>query len=233
MITKKNKSASIEHKRPTLLLLGLVVSFALVLESFEWLNTEPTKNELNAAVLEELPMEPPVQLIEPTPPKPVKSVAVKQSKSDEVKVVDDKTKLVNKPVVEKKKIIDLPPIVDPVDPCLDCEEDSLVIEPFILIPDVNPEFPGGIEKMYEYISDNVRTPKSLHHGGKGGKTYIQFIVEKDGSITDVQSVGGKADKNCQKEAVRVVESMPKWIPGEQNGKKVRVQFTLPFKFVVE
>lgn len=94
-----------------------------------------------------------------------------------------------------------------------------------------PEFKGGEEKRVKFLQKNIKYPKDAQKAKVGGMSYITFVVEKDGSITGVSIL--KANKecpSCDTEAVRVTKSMPKWVPGEQSGKKVRVQFNMPIKF---
>ena len=90
-----------------------------------------------------------------------------------------------------------------------------------------PSFPGG--NVQKWISKNVKYPVLAMENGIQGKVYIQFVIEKDGSITDVKVVRG-VDASLDKEAVRVVKAMPKWKPGKQRGKPVRVSYTLPINF---
>lgn len=95
--------------------------------------------------------------------------------------------------------------------------------------EVMPEFPGGNEAMVKFIQENVVYPEKAKEKGISGKTYVSFVIEKDGSITDVKVARG-FDKSCDDEAVRVVKSMPKWTPGKVKGQPVRVNFTMPFVF---
>jgi protein TonB len=88
---------------------------------------------------------------------------------------------------------------------------------------VKPDFPGGIEKFYKFVGNNYRTPEEE---GLKGKVYVTFVVEKDGSLTDIKVVRD-IGYGTGTEAVRVLKKCPKWNPGEQNGKKVRVQYSLP------
>ena len=89
--------------------------------------------------------------------------------------------------------------------------------------EVKPEFPGGMAKFYKFVGDNYQTPEEE---GLKGKVYITFIVEKDGSLTDIKVVRD-IGYGTGKEAIRVLNKCPKWMPGEQNGKKVRVLYSLP------
>jgi protein TonB len=89
--------------------------------------------------------------------------------------------------------------------------------------EVKPEFPGGIEKFYKFVGNNYKTPEEE---GLKGKVYVTFVVEKDGSLTDIK-VLRDIGYGTGTEAIRVLKKCPKWNPGEQNGKKVRVLYSLP------
>ena len=92
-----------------------------------------------------------------------------------------------------------------------------------------PTFPGGQQELMSYLGKNIKYPTIAQENGTQGRVIIQFVVERDGTITDVHVARG-VDPYLDKEAVRVVQSMPKWIPGKQNGKAVRVKFTVPVMF---
>lgn len=89
--------------------------------------------------------------------------------------------------------------------------------------EVKPDFPGGMEKFYKFVGNNYQTPEEE---GLKGKVYVTFVVEKDGSLTDIK-VSRDIGYGTGKEAIRVLNKCPKWTPGEQNGKKVRVLYSLP------
>ena len=95
--------------------------------------------------------------------------------------------------------------------------------------EVQPEYPGGINAMYEFIQKNLKYPESAKKKGIEGRVFVQFVVEKDGSLSSFQVLRGVSD-DIDAEAVRVLKMMPKWNPGTMNGKPVRVNFTMPFKF---
>lgn len=104
------------------------------------------------------------------------------------------------------------------------EEDK----PFISVEQM-PQFPGGMDAMIKYIYSHIRYPQIALENGIQGRVTLQFVVGTDGNITDIKVLAG-IDRVCNEEAVRVIESMPRWIPGKQNGKAVRVLFTVPVIF---
>ena len=95
--------------------------------------------------------------------------------------------------------------------------------------DVLPEYPGGANAMYEFVQKNVKYPESAKDKGIEGKVYVQFVVEKDGSLSSFQMLRGVSD-DIDAEAIRVLKMMPKWKPGMKDGEPVRVQYTMPFNF---
>lgn len=97
------------------------------------------------------------------------------------------------------------------------------------VVEVMPQFPGGQIAMLKYIMENMKYPEQAMKEGIQGRVAVRFIVEKDGSISDVKPILS-VHPLLNKEAVRVVESMPKWTPGKQNGKPVRVRFNVPVMF---
>ncbi|HEY8954985.1 energy transducer TonB, partial [Chitinophaga sp.] len=93
-----------------------------------------------------------------------------------------------------------------------------------------PQFPGGEDALARYLNKNIRYPEEAQKAKVSGTTFVQFIVEADGSIRDVKTVGAKKGYGLEDEAIRVVKAMPKWKPGEQNKQLVAVQFNLPIRF---
>ncbi len=110
------------------------------------------------------------------------------------------------------------------------EEDDM--DNIFVVVEKDPEFPGGMEALYKFLNENLQYPKQAMENNISGKVYVTFVVEKDGSISNIRvlrDIGG----GCGDEAVRIIKSMPKWIPGEQRNKPVRVQFTLPIQFQLQ
>ena len=100
------------------------------------------------------------------------------------------------------------------------------------IVEVMPEFPGGMDKMANYLSENIKYPEEAKDKGISGRVFLSFVIEKDGSVTDVK-VMRSVDPIVDNEAVRVVKAMPKWKPGTMKGKPVRVSYVLPISFKLD
>ena len=105
------------------------------------------------------------------------------------------------------------------------EEETKVFD----VVEVMPTFPGGQQALFEWLSKNIKYPVVAEENGVQGRVIVTFVVERNGSITDVQ-VAKSVDPSLDKEAVRVVKAMPHWIPGKQNGSAVRVKYTVPVTF---
>ena len=109
------------------------------------------------------------------------------------------------------------------------EEAEEIEEEIFTVVETQPQFPGGEDSLYSFIYTNLRYPQEAIDNGIEGNVYITFAIEKDGSITNIKILRD-IGYGCGAEAVRVLKMMPKWIPGSQRGKPVRVQFNIPIKF---
>jgi TonB family protein len=108
------------------------------------------------------------------------------------------------------------------------DEEVAEAEIFIVVED-SPQFPGGEEAFLRYLSENINYPHEAREASICGTVYITFVIERDGTINDVRVLRGIGG-GCDEEAVRVISKMPRWLPGKQRGKPVRVQFNMPIKF---
>lgn len=108
------------------------------------------------------------------------------------------------------------------------EEEVAETEIFTVV-ETSPSFPGGDEARIRFLTNNIRYPEKAREASVQGTVYITFVVERDGSVSDVRVLRG-IGAGCDEEAVRVIKMMPEWSPGKQRGKPVRVQFNMPIKF---
>jgi protein TonB len=210
---------------------GLLVSIPTIMRMIPEGNDDVILNEKLTTVKlppKEKPKDP--NLPPPPPPAPkvdqVKFVKPVVAKADEVteeivviKEIKDKT--IGKEAIEGNPDAEL--TVEPVGTgtAAVVEEDNTVYNTAGI--EVKPEYPGGIEKFYNFVQKNYQMPDEE---GLKGKVYVTFVVEKDGSLTDIK-VLRDIGYGTGKEAIRVLKSTPKWNPGEQNGKKVRCTYSLP------
>ena len=121
-------------------------------------------------------------------------------------------------VLKAKEVL----VTEPVKPK---EEENKVFD----VVEQMPSFPGGMAALMAYLQKSIKYPPVAEENGIQGRVVCTFVVERDGSVTDVR-VAKSVDPSLDKEAVRVVSTMPKWIPGKQNGQSVRVKYTLPVTF---
>ena len=108
-------------------------------------------------------------------------------------------------------------------------EDDVVEQEIFKIVEEMPSFPGGEAKLMEFVGKNIKYPQIARETGIQGRVFVNFVVEPDGSVSNVSVLRGIGG-GCDEEAMRVVKSMPKWKPGKQRGKAVRVQYMLPVNF---
>ncbi len=227
MQEKKSPKASLEGEKLTYLLMGLIVALSVMFIGLEWTKHDVTKfdvvdvensfeEEIEDIIQTNQDMTPPP----PPPPAPdvIEELEVvdntKETKTIEINTEDDK---------DKKIEVIAPPVQAPVEE----EEDDQVV--FVRV-EKQAEFPGGPKAMMEFLSKNVKYPVVALENGVQGKAICQFTVNKDGSIVDVEVVRSSGDASLDKEAIRVIKTMPKWKPGQQRGKSVRSKFTLPVVF---
>jgi protein TonB len=105
-------------------------------------------------------------------------------------------------------------------------------EAIFTVVEEQPSFPGGEEFRIAFLQQNIKYPEEAKELGIQGRVFVTYVVEADGSITDIRVLRGIGG-GCDEEAIRVVSIMPKWIPGKQRGTPVRVQFNLPIKFTLQ
>ena len=216
MEAKKNPKVSLERKRILFLQIGFLVSLSVILIAFEWKNYEKRDYNLGNLNLEDLEEEIiPItrQEVKPPPPPP--------PPPEIIEIVEDEVEIENE--------IEIDDTESDEDEEIEIEEDD--DDEFFMVVENMPEFPGGDLGLMKYIQKNVKYPAIAKEYNITGKVYVSFIVDKSGSVTNVKIVRG-VDKNLDAEALRVVKSLPKYKPGKQRGKAVRVMFTIPINFTL-
>lgn len=103
------------------------------------------------------------------------------------------------------------------------------VDPVLEIAEIEPAYPGGAAELMKFISENIEYPEMAREMNEQGRVYVQFIVERDGSLTKIEVIRGVTE-SLDQEAIRVMRLMPKWKPGESDGKIVRVRMRLPIQF---
>ena len=215
MEPKKNPKVSLENKKGMFFQIGLAVTLLAILIAFEWKSYDKTNynlGDLNLDDMEEEIIPITRQEVKPPPPPP--------PPPEIIEIVEDE--------VEIEKELEIEETETDEDEIIEIEEDD---EEFFMVVENMPEFPGGDLGLMKFIQKNVRYPAIAKEYNITGKVYVSFIVDKQGNVTNVKIVRG-VDKNLDAEALRVVSSLPKYKPGKQRGKAVRVMFTIPINFTL-
>ncbi|MGD9930910.1 MAG: energy transducer TonB [Mangrovibacterium sp.] len=228
MELKKSPKADLESKRNIFVQVGLVISLGLTLLAFEWTSKVDQAASLGSVMQQEvedeiIPITRQEEVKPPPPPPPPKVVEV-------LTIVDDDTEIEDELELEDteaddKTVIDVAPVIQRE------EEEAEESEVFFIVEDM-PEFPGGELALRKFIANAIKYPVIAQENGIQGKVYVNFVVDKDGSVTNARIARG-VDASLDKEALRVVNSLPKWKPGMQRGKAVRVSYTVPISFVLQ
>jgi periplasmic protein TonB len=229
MELKKSEKADLENKKNMFLMIGLVVALGVSLLAFEW-TSKPSEaaslGSLNAAAVEEevIPITRQEEIKTPPPPPPQTVVEVLNIVDNAAQVNDDLSIFDSE--ADKETMVDVAPIVAAKE---EKEEEEAQI--FYIVEEM-PEFPGGEAALRAFIAKSINYPVIAQENGVQGKVYVSFIVDKDGGISDAK-IARSVDPSLDKEALRVVNTLPKWKPGKQRGKPVRVSYTVPISFVLQ
>lgn len=223
---KKSAKANLEKDKTVWLLIGYIMVFAILFVAFEWTATEKkqTGEIINSGiVLEEeimVPITLPEKKVVPPPPQAKQITEILQIVEDDAEIEESELASVE----ETGEVVEIADVGNVV------VEDIPEEETIHQIVEEQPEFPGGMQALMKYLKDNINYPRISRENGSQGRSFINFVVNADGSIQDVEVLKSSSDPHLDKEAVRVVKSMPNWKPGKQSGKAVRVRFTLPVTF---
>ncbi len=224
METKKNPNVELSQKYNLFLNIGLVISLALCLVAFEWKTYEDLSVVDYKATSTNL--EPPIiiPITEHKIPEPPKI------KDPEIVEVPDE-KEIDKVLIEVGSEV-IEPVIAP--PALPVEAVAAPAEPeeteTIHIISENPPMPeGGFEALGKYLQKSLKYPEQARRMNVEGKVFVQFVIDKDGSPSDITVLKG-IGSGCDEEAVRVIKNMPKWTPGKQRGRPVKVRMSLPIVF---
>jgi protein TonB len=227
MQIKKSPKADLESKKVIFTEIGLVIGLTLMLVAFEWKSYEKTLVDVGNRQAENIAEEIiPItkQEIQKAPPPPPKQVVKINVVEDDVQVEDD----INIDVEADQNT----EVEEYIAPVMEQEEESDEERQIFMVVESMPEFPGGEAALYKFLAENIKYPQMAKESGIQGRVFVTFVVERDGRVTDVKVLRGIGG-GCDEEAIRVVADMPKWAPGKQRGKPVRVQYNLPVKFTLQ
>jgi periplasmic protein TonB len=219
-----------------------------ILPAWNKANEEKVEIDLSKLKQEEVPEEkpdipPPPPEAPPPPPPEVKQIKFLPPvpKRDEEVVIEEppppieeteKAVISNKTVEGDDVVNDFTPPPPPPAITKPVELEKPAEEEIFTAVEQSPEFPGGTREMYKYLRENIKYPSAAQRANVSGKVFVKFVVERDGSIGNVDVMKG-IGFGCDEEAIRVIKSMPKWNPGKQNGKSVRVFYTMPVVYTLE
>lgn len=224
MIEKKSSKGDLEGKKQTFILIGLAIILGLIYVGFELFATQAKDDFVYEMEDEVIIVEDNVIATDRTPPPP--PPPPQQQQQDVVlKIVSDQVK-VNTSFnfsVEIDEDDDI--IYDKIDIIDEPIEDA----PIVRFAEKMPEFIGGVDALYAFLQKNLEYPQSARDNNVQGTVLIEFVVERNGNVSNVKVVAPLFPA-CDQEAIRVVQMLPKWKPGEQMGKAVRVYYNLPIKF---
>ena len=226
MEEKKSPKADLENKKPMFLQIGLIISLLIAWLAFEHKSYD--KREIDPSLLRQTAVveEEMVEITKQEEQKPQPVEVPKQTTQLEIVQDDVETEDLNiNAEVEQNEVIEeyvAPEVV---------EEEVVEQEIFHIVEEM-PAYPGGDKALMEYIAKNIKYPQIARESGIQGRVFVGFVVEPDGHVSNVKLLRGIGG-GCDEEAMRVIKSMPKWKPGKQRGKAVRVSYQIPVMFKLQ
>lgn len=232
METKKYPNVDLDNYHNIFVEVGLIVALGICFIAFEWKSSVKETSHLGQVVTQEveteiIPITRQEQVRPPEPPPPPRVVEVLNIVSNEVEIEDELE--IEATEADQQTSIDIAPMMVAVQREKEAEKDE---SPVFFIVEEMPEFPGGELALRKFIANAIKYPVIAQENGVQGKVYVNFVVGKDGQVTDARVIRS-VDPALDKEALRVVNSLPRWKPGRQGGENVRVSFSVPISFVLQ
>ena len=229
MEQKKSQKADLESKRNMFFLFGLVAALGVTLLAFEW-TSKPSKadslGEIQSMVVEEefIPVTREQQVQPPPPPPPQQAVEILNIVDDDVEIEDELE--IEDSEADSETIIDVAPVIE-------TEEEEEAEEQILFnIIEEPAEFPGGDRALYKYLTDHVKYPVIAQENGVQGKVYVRFVIDEQGNASSAEVQRG-VDASLDTEALRVINSLPKFKPGRQRGRAVKVYYNAVINFQLQ
>ena len=226
MEEKKSPKANLENKKLMFMQIGMVISLLIAWLAFEHKNydkREIDESLLNREIVEDLEM---TEITKQDEQKPQPVELPKQT--TQLEIVQDDVEVED---IEINAEVDQQEVIEEYVP-VEVEEEEVVEQEIFQIVEEMPSFPGGEAKLMEYVAKNIKYPQIARETGIQGRVFVGFVVEPDGSISNVKLLRGIGG-GCDEEAMRVIKSLPKWKPGKQRGKAVRVSYQIPVFFKLQ
>lgn len=226
MEEKKSPKANLENKKLMFMQIGMIISLLVAWLAFEHKSYD--KREIDPSLLNrEVVVE--EEMVEITKQEEQKPQPVEMPKqTTQLEIVQDDVEVED---IEINAEMDQNEVMEEyVAP--EIEEEEVVEQEVFTIVEEMPGYPGGDAKMYEYLGKNIKYPQIARESSIQGRVFVNFVVEPDGSVTNVKVLRGIGG-GCDEEAMRVIKSLPKWKPGKQRGKAVRVSYQIPVFFKLQ
>ena len=228
MEIKKSPKADLERGKSLSILMGFVVGLAVLFVGFEWSTRDVMVVQASEGVAdiiaeEEVEITRPENTPPPPPPPPAPVV------TEVLNVVDDDVELEQQDILTSEDTQEAAQTAVYTPPAAVEEEEEEAAQQIFTVVEEMPEFPGGMNELLKYLAKSIKYPVIAQENGIQGRVSCSFVVNKDGSIVDAEVIRG-VDPSLDKEALRVIGTMPKWTPGKQRGKPVRVKYTVPITF---
>ena len=221
MEAKKTEKADLTTKSSFFLSIGLLITMSLVVMAFEWRDNEKQDIDLmgkSVNTFEEMLEIPPTDLPPPPPPQIQQPQIIEVP--DEEEIEEEIQVKFDVEVTEDTKVQQI--VIQAEEPKEEVEEIFTIVE--------DPAAPiGGMTAFYKYVGEKIKYPPQARRMGVEGRVFVEFVIDRDGSITDVRAVKG-IGAGCDEEAVRILQAAPKWKPGKQRGKPVKQRMVLPITF---
>ena len=226
MEEKKSPKANLENKKLMFIQIGMIISLLLAWMAFEHKSYD--KREIDPSLLNRT-VEVDEEMVEITKQEEQKPQPVEMPKqTTQLEIVQDDVEVED---IEINADVDQNEVIEEYVP-VEVEEEEVQEQEIFQIVEEMPAYPGGDAKLMEYVAKNIKYPQIARETGIQGRVFVGFVVEPDGSVSNVKVLRGIGG-GCDEEAMRVVKSMPKWKPGKQRGKAVRVSYMLPVNFKLQ
>jgi protein TonB len=228
MEEKKSPKANLENKKLMFIQIGMIISLLIAWMAFEHKSYD--RREIDPSLLNRT-VEVDEEMVEITKQEEQKPQPVEVPKqTTQLEIVQDDVEVED---IEINADVDQNEVIEEYVPVeVEVEEEEVQEQEIFQIVEEMPAYPGGDAKLMEYVAKNIKYPQIARETGIQGRVFVGFVVEPDGSVSNVKVLRGIGG-GCDEEAMRVVKSMPKWKPGKQRGKAVRVSYMLPVNFKLQ
>ena len=225
MEVKKSPKADLENKKTTNLLVGAIMVLSVLFIGFEW-SERDKKVTTDSGIVDVVFEEEIIPITEQEQPKQAPPPPEAPKVEEVLEIMDNDSKVEESTIQASD---DTQAAVEVKYTPVEVEEEEVEEQQIFQVVEEMPEFPGGMGECMKFLAKNIKYPTIAQENGVQGRVIVQFVVNRDGSIVDPVVMRG-VDPHLDKEALRVIGMMPKWKPGKQRGKEVRVKYTVPVMF---